>query len=63
VLAGPQSSLWGSDAIGGVISITTREPQGLALSAEGGSLATVRCGPLRLRPGRLDVPNQWRVQG
>jgi vitamin B12 transporter len=26
VLRGPQSSLWGSDAIGGVVSITTRAP-------------------------------------
>lgn len=42
VLTGPQSSLWGSDAIGGVIAITTREPEGVALSAQGGSLATIR---------------------
>ncbi len=42
VLAGPQGSLWGSDAIGGVVSITTREPQGLRAAAEGGSFATAR---------------------
>ena len=29
VLSGPQSSLWGSDAIGGVISFTTQEIDGL----------------------------------
>ncbi len=42
VLSGPQSALWGSDAIGGVVSISTREAEGVSLSAEGGSLATVR---------------------
>jgi vitamin B12 transporter len=42
VLTGPQGSLWGSDAIGGVIAITSREPNGLRASAEGGSLATYR---------------------
>src|SRR5690606_14392545 len=31
VLSGPQSSLWGSDAIGGVIAVTTRETEGVAL--------------------------------
>ncbi|MDB5461282.1 MAG: TonB-dependent receptor [Caulobacteraceae bacterium] len=42
VLTGPQGSLWGSDAIGGVVAITSREPNGLRASAEGGSLATYR---------------------
>jgi vitamin B12 transporter len=42
VLNGPQSSLWGSDAIGGVVALTTREPEGVNLFVEGGSLATVR---------------------
>ena len=42
VLEGPQGSLWGSDAIGGVVSITTREPQGWRASAEGGAFGTVR---------------------
>ena len=42
VLSGPQGSLWGSDAIGGVVSITTREPSGWRASAEGGSFGTVR---------------------
>lgn len=40
VLNGPQGSLWGSDAIGGVIAITTRPTDGLRLRAEGGSFAT-----------------------
>ena len=44
VLTGPQSALWGSDAIGGVVAITTREPSGLGAFAEGGSLATIREG-------------------
>jgi vitamin B12 transporter len=46
VLRGPQSTLYGSDAIGGVVSIFTRrgadEPFALRASAEGGSLDTYR---------------------
>jgi len=42
VLSGPQSSLWGSDAIGGVISFTTREIAGVRAEAEAGSFDTVR---------------------
>ena len=44
VLRGPQSGLYGSDAIGGVISITTKSGQGplkLTGSLEGGSFGTV----------------------
>jgi len=43
VLRGPQSGLYGSDAIGGVINIITRSGQGpaqLQASAEGGSFET-----------------------
>ncbi|HEY1752878.1 MAG TPA: TonB-dependent receptor [Caulobacteraceae bacterium] len=40
VLEGPQSSIWGSDAIGGVISLTTREEDGWRVQGEGGTLAT-----------------------
>ncbi|HST92132.1 MAG TPA: TonB-dependent receptor [Brevundimonas sp.] len=42
VLSGPQSSLWGSDAIGGVIAFTTRELDGFAAEAEAGSFDTAR---------------------
>ena len=42
VLSGPQSSLWGSEAIGGVVSLTTRELDGWRLNAEAGSFETVR---------------------
>lgn len=42
VLNGPQGSLWGSDAIGGVVAITTRELKGLEASAETGSYKTGR---------------------
>ena len=42
VLSGPQSSLWGSDAIGGVIAFTTRDTDGLAAELEAGSFETVR---------------------
>ena len=47
VLKGAQSTLWGSDAIGGVINIITRKPdQGLGgrLFAEAGSYQTYRGG-------------------
>ncbi|MGZ9098434.1 MAG: TonB-dependent receptor, partial [Brevundimonas sp.] len=42
VLSGPQSSLWGSDAIGGVIAFTTRDSDGLAAELEAGSFGTRR---------------------
>jgi vitamin B12 transporter len=47
VLRGQQSSLYGSDAIGGVISYTTlsgRELPGISLRAEGGSMGTYNGG-------------------
>src|SRR5207244_11608743 len=37
ILSGPQGSLRGSDAIGGVIAFTTREEDGWRASLEGGS--------------------------
>lgn len=51
VLSGPQSSLWGSAAIGGVIAFTTREVDGLRAEAEAGSFNTVRG---RLAVGRAN---------
>ena len=42
VLSGPQGSLWGSAAIGGVVSITTLEPAGLSATGEAGSFGTGR---------------------
>jgi vitamin B12 transporter len=42
VLSGPQGSLWGSEAIGGVVSFTTREIDGAGAALEGGSYGTVR---------------------
>ena len=42
VLSGPQSSLWGSSAIGGVIAFTTRELDGVRAEAEAGSYDTIR---------------------
>ncbi|MBC6982770.1 TonB-dependent siderophore receptor [Caulobacter sp. 17J80-11] len=41
ILSGPQGSLWGSDAIGGVISFTTRELDGARADLEVGSYDTV----------------------
>lgn len=42
ILSGPQGSLWGSDAIGGVIAFTTRELDGWRADAETGSFGTLR---------------------
>ncbi|MGE5566794.1 MAG: TonB-dependent receptor plug domain-containing protein [Parcubacteria group bacterium] len=42
ILSGPQGSIWGSDAIGGVIAFSTRELNGLSGSFEAGSLNTTR---------------------
>ena len=47
VLKGPQSTLWGTDAIGGVVSITTKRPDhgfGGSAFAEYGSFNTFRGG-------------------
>ncbi|MDE0364373.1 MAG: TonB-dependent receptor [Gammaproteobacteria bacterium] len=47
ILSGPQSTLWGADAIGGVVSITTRRPGhglGGSLFAQAGSYGTFRGG-------------------
>ncbi|MEZ6002223.1 TonB-dependent receptor plug domain-containing protein [Hyphomonas sp.] len=47
VLKGPQSTLWGSDAIGGVVSILTKVPEerlGGSVFAEYGSFNTLRGG-------------------
>ena len=45
ILRGPQSAIYGSEAIGGVINIITKKgggPLGVTLSAEGGSFETAR---------------------
>ncbi|HEX4197286.1 MAG TPA: TonB-dependent receptor [Caulobacteraceae bacterium] len=42
VLTGPQGALWGSNAIGGVVSFTTVEPNGVSAGLEGGSFDTWR---------------------
>jgi len=47
VIRGPQSALWGSDAIGGVISIITKQansPLGISAYAELGSFGTEHTG-------------------
>lgn len=41
VLNGPQGSLWGSDAIGGVIALTSRELDGTRLNLEAGSMQSL----------------------
>lgn len=41
-LSGPQGSLWGSQSIGGVIALTSRELDGWRFEGEAGSMATAR---------------------
>lgn len=59
ILRGPQSALWGSDAIGGVVNIITRRGSGkpeVAAGIEGGSFTT-RKGTARFAIGneRYDI--------
>ncbi len=47
IVRGPQSSLWGSDAIAGVVHVITRsgdQPTGVSAYAEGGSFGAVNAG-------------------
>ncbi len=57
ILRGPQSTLYGSQAMGGVINVITRSgdvPFGANLDIEGGDLATYRArGSIRGKIGRL----------
>ncbi|MCB2113790.1 MAG: TonB-dependent receptor [Parvularculaceae bacterium] len=56
VLKGPQSTFWGTDAIGGVISITTKRPEpglGGAAFVEGGSFSTFRGGASLEQAGHI----------
>jgi vitamin B12 transporter len=63
VLRGPQSTLWGSQAIGGVVNIVTSTPEGPlagALSAEGGSHETALVRAHAQAGGERFA---WRVAG
>src|SRR5262249_27688800 len=42
ILSGPQASLWGSDAIGGVVAVVSREPNGVRATLDGGAFSTYR---------------------
>lgn len=57
VVRGPQSALWGSDAIGGVIAVNGLEDaQGYALSAEAGSFGFARASASgAVKTGNLDL--------
>lgn len=63
VLRGPQSTLWGSQSIGGVVNIVTSMPEGPlsgALSVEGGTHETAL---VRARAEAGDERFAWRVAG
>jgi vitamin B12 transporter len=44
ILRGPQSALWGTEAIGGVVSLTTKIPNGFYTQASGGSQGSYGAG-------------------
>lgn len=55
-LSGPQGSLWGSQGIGGVIALTSRELDGWRFEGEAGSMATARLyGALGVRQDAFAV--------
>ena len=61
VLRGPQSTLWGGQAIGGVVNMITKEPSKALegdISGEGGSYKT---GYLRAGLGGLTEKVEWRA--
>lgn len=63
VLRGPQSTLWGSQAIGGVVNIVTPEPDGplsASISAEGGTHDTAF---VRAHAEAGNERFAWRVGG
>jgi len=56
LLRGANSLVWGSDAIGGVVSVTTRQPEGIEASAEYGAYDTfLSSAAAGLRTGGLAV--------
>lgn len=63
ILRGPQAILWGSDAIGGVVNVTTRRPtrslEG-SFAAEAGSHQTVSA---RAGIGGTSAAVDWRLAG
>jgi vitamin B12 transporter len=62
-LRGPQSTLWGSQAIGGVVNVITAaptEPFELLASAEAGSRGT---GQARIAAGGRSGRTSWRLAG
>ncbi|MET1754328.1 TonB-dependent receptor [Novosphingobium sp. RD2P27] len=63
ILRGPQSILWGSDAIGGVVHVTTRRPEKPlegSIALEGGSNETVSA---RAGIGGTSEAIDWRLAG
>lgn len=63
ILRGPQSTLWGSDAMGGVVNIVTASPTGpfsVDAQAEGGSRGTAY---VRAGLGGLSDLVDWRLAG
>ncbi|MDO9430934.1 MAG: TonB-dependent receptor, partial [Phenylobacterium sp.] len=63
ILRGAQSTLWGSQAIGGVVNIITQEAQTpfeASVTAEGGSMGT---GYLRAAAGGKTDRVTWRLAG
>jgi vitamin B12 transporter len=67
VVRGPRAALWGSDAIGGVIQVFTRDPAQAYFEVKGGSYGRVDAGAgtgLARGEGRFGIAlGQQRMQG
>jgi vitamin B12 transporter len=63
VLRGPQSTLWGSQAIGGVVNIVTTVPEGPLLTAYSAEAGSRGSGAIQARAEAGGERFAWRVAG
>ncbi|MFC3215597.1 TonB-dependent receptor [Novosphingobium panipatense] len=63
ILRGPQSILWGSDAIGGVVNVTTRRPQKALEGSAAFETGTHETVSARAGVGGTSEAIDWRLAG